>query len=485
MINTLVLQAKRNMPQLIRVGVVGALLCVLPGVGLLMAKVPPAFVLVALAVPFGLLAVVKRLELGIAAMLLAGVFVRFRIPTGTGSDIVISLVICVGCIALWIIHMLVVEKRIALKPAVTNLPLLAFMAAVVVSWGWSRAFRDPLVQEAGHPLVSVVAGLVMIFLPGCFFLVANNVRSVRWLQVLVWLLIVEGLIVLLVDLGYFFDVRPMRDLHTFMRTNDLIHINSQGLLSTWCMSFALALALLNRQLNWVLRVLLLAYVGLWVYWAFYIRLEWLSGWVPAFLAAVVIAFLRSKWLFIVLVVVMLVGVGGYYWRMEFQHESQTSGSTRLAAYRINWRVTGKHLLFGTGPAGYASYYMSYFPTEAMASHSNYIDIVAQTGIVGLFFILWFFGAQAWGGYKLRLKLQGQGDFAESLNVAVLAGTASCVIAMALGDWVFPFVYTQGIIGFDLAMLNWLFMGSLWALRSNLVSETATEGKLQMIREAVT
>jgi O-antigen ligase len=111
--------------------------------------------------------------------------------------------------------------------------------------------------------------------------------------------------------------------------------------------------------------------------------------------------------------------------------------------------------------------MSYFPTEATASHSNYIDIIAQTGIVGSFFIAWFFIAQVRGGLRLHRELEGRGDFAESLTVAVLAGTAGCVIAMALGDWLLPFAYTQGIIGFDAAMFNWLFMGSLWALKNNL------------------
>jgi len=400
-------------------------------------------------------------------MLLAGVFVRFRIPTGTASEIVVSLVICVGCIALWITHMLVVEKRLALKPAPTNWPLLAFTATVAFSWIWSRAFRDPLVHEAGHPLVSVTAGLVMVLLPGCFLLVANNIRNVRWLQTLVWILLGEGLAVLFVDLGYHFGVGPIRALHAFLSTNGLIHINSQGLLSMWCMSLALALALFNRQLSWILRALLLAYVGAWVYWGFFIRITWLSGWVPAFAAAAVIAFLRSKRLFVVLVAVMVIGAGGYYWRTGFQRESERSGETRWAAYQVNWRITSKHLLFGTGPAGYASYYMSYFPDEAMASHSNYIDLIAQTGIIGSFFCLWFFAVQAWNGYKLRLKLQGRGDFTESMTAAVLAGTASCVIAMALGDWLLPFAYTQGIIGFDLAMLNWFFMGSLWALRYNL------------------
>jgi hypothetical protein len=483
MINTFVLLVKRNKRRVIRVGVIGALLCVLPIAGLLMTRVSPVFVFVALAVPFGILAVVKRLELGIAAMLLAGVFVRFRIPTGTASEIVISLLICLGCIGLWIAHMLVVEKRLALEPAPTNVPLLAFMVTVVISWGWGRAFRDVFVYEAGHPLVSVVAALVMILLPGCFLLVANNIRSVRWLQVLVWILLGEGLVVLSVDLGSHFGVGPMQALSTFLQMNGLIHINTQGLFSMWCVSFALALALFNRQLNWLLRLLFLAYVGGWVYWGFGMRITWLSGWVPAFTVAAVIAFLRSKWLFVVLIVVIVVGAGGYYWRTEFQSESEGSGLTRLAAYQVNWRVTGKHLLFGTGPAGYASYYMSYFPTEATASHSNYIDIIAQTGIVGSFFILWFFGAQVWGGHKLWLKLQGQGDFAESLSVAVLAGTAGCVVAMALGDWLFPFIYTQGVPGFDLAMFSWLFMGSLWALSHNLASGTSTTGNLPVAGKA--
>jgi hypothetical protein len=220
-----------------------------------------------------------------------------------------------------------------------------------------------------------------------------------------------------------------------------------------------------------------------VYWGFSLRLSWLSGWVPAFAAAVVIAFLRSKWFFVILLAVIVIGAGGYYWRTQFQTESRVSGVTRLAAYEVNWRVTSKHLLFGTGPAGYASYYMSYFPLEGMASHSNYIDIIAQTGIVGSVFILWFFGVQARGGYRIWCKLRGRGDFAESLSVAVLAGTAGCVIAMALGDWLLPFVYTQGIIGFDAAMLNWFFMGSLWALHHTLIPQAPTTGKIAIAGEA--
>jgi hypothetical protein len=478
MIHPISLLVRRNRPRLIQVGVVSSTLCLLTAVGFLVTKVPPVFVLLALIVPLAILAVVNRIELGLATMLLAGVFVRFRIPTGTASEIVISLVICVGCITLWIIDMLVVKKRLALGPAPTNVPLLAFIATVLVSWVWSRAFRDVLVHEAGHPLVSVVAGLVMILLPGCFLLVANNIRSMGWLRVMVWILIGEGLVVLAVDFG------PAAALRHFFQTNQFIGVNSHGLLSMWCLSFAFALALFDRHLHWLWRSLLLVYMAGFAYWGFFQRITWLSGWVPASAVIVLIAFLRSKKLFVVLMIIVILGAGVYYWRTAFQAESEESGFTRLSAYEVNWRVTGKHLLFGTGPAGYASYYMSYFPTEAMASHSNYIDILAQTGVVGSFFILWFFGAQTWGSYKLWRELKGRGDFAESLSAAVLGGTAGCIVAMALGDWLLPFAYTQGIVGFDLAMFSWFFMGSLWALRNCMDQDKVTAGRTRTAEGAI-
>jgi hypothetical protein len=474
---------KRNWSPLIRLTVIGAMLCVLPAIGWLTAEVPPALVLLALLAPVGVLAVMKYLELGIVAMSLAAIFIRFRIPTGTTSEIVISLVICLGCIGLWIVNMLVVEKRLALKPAMVNAPLLAFIVTVPVSWVWGRAFRDALVTEAGHPLVSVVAGLVMMLLPGCLILVANNIRSVGWLRVLVWTFLGAGLVALFIDLGSDLGIGPIWALRNILSANRFLQINTHGLLSMWCLSFALGLALFHRRLHWFWRGLLLVQAAGWIYWGFFLRITWLSGWVPTFVAAAVVALFRSKKLFILLVILAIAGAGVYYWRTSYENETQESGVTRLAAYEVNWRVTGKHLLFGTGPAGYASYYMSYFPTEAMASHSNYIDILAQTGIVGMLLMLWFLGAQLWGGYKLWLRLQGQRDFAESLSVAVLAGTAGCTLAMALGDWVIPFAYTQGIVGFDLAVLNWLFMASLWALKHNLDSETSTAGELRVAETA--
>jgi len=469
----------RHKSALIRIGILGGLAFMLPAIGYLvtMPRIDPFFVLVAIIAPMGAFAVLRKIELGLVAMLLSGVFVRFRLPTGTASEIVISLLLCVGVLGLWIVHMLVVDKRLALKPAPTNFPLLAFVATVFVSLGWSRVYQDVFVYDIGSPFVAVASAAVMALLPITFLLVANLVQDVRWLRAMVWIFLAEGLVSLIITLAIDLGIGPTQTIRRLVFHNGLVWVNTHGTFSTWYLSFALALALFNRRLHWAWRVALLIYAAGWAYWGFGQRITWLSGWIPAFAAIGVVAFLRSKTLFAIAMIVIVVGAGGYYWRTAFEGETQESGRTRLAAYEVNWRVTSKHLLFGTGPAGYASYYMSYFPTEGMATHSNYIDIIAQTGIVGSLFILWFFAAQVWGSYKLQRRLHGRRDFTESLSVAVLAGTTGCMVAMALGDWLLPFSYTQGIIGFDSAMFNWFFMGSLWALSHSLASEASTTGNI--------
>ncbi|MGD1992881.1 MAG: hypothetical protein PVI59_06780, partial [Anaerolineae bacterium] len=115
---------------------------------------------------------------------------------------------------------------------------------------------------------------------------------------------------------------------------------------------------------------------------------------------------------------------------------------------------------------------SYFPTTAMATHSNYIDLFAQTGIVGLAFYVWFFGVLVWSGYRPCRRLRGQGGFEEALANAAFAGAVGCVAAMALGDWLIPFAYTNTIAGFDYIVYSWLLLGAIPVL--NVMTRQGSE-----------
>jgi O-antigen ligase len=203
-----------------------------------------------------------------------------------------------------------------------------------------------------------------------------------------------------------------------------------------------------------------------LYIRFILGVTWLAGWLPAFIVLGLLILSRSKKLLVITLIsgaIVFAFNADYYLDHVLADESTESGGTRMAAWEINWRVTGKHLLFGTGPAGYAAYYMSYFPHEAMATHNNIIDILAQTGIVGLGLCLWFFISLAWQGYKLCLRLRGRRDFSEALANIAFAGTIGCMVMMVFGDWLFPFVYTQTIAGFDFIVYSWLFMGTILSL----------------------
>lgn len=167
--------------------------------------------------------------------------------------------------------------------------------------------------------------------------------------------------------------------------------------------------------------------------------------------------------FLVVLVILVAFISWETLSTAIDLEDKGSGVTRLAAWAMNWKITKDHLLFGTGPAGYAIYYMTYFPNQAMATHNNFLDILAQTGIVGFSLMMWFFIRMFWMGWRLLMRLRGRRDFYEAMAAACLAGALGGWMMMFLGDWIFPFAYTQTIAGFDYSVYNFLFMGAILSL----------------------
>jgi len=87
--------------------------------------------------------------------------------------------------------------------------------------------------------------------------------------------------------------------------------------------------------------------------------------------------------------------------------------------------------------------------------------VAQAGLLGLFAFLWFVAEMGWLGWTFRK--QASDGFALGYVNAVLGGLGASLFAGMLGDWVLPFVYNVGFVGFRSSMFGWLFMGGLLAL----------------------
>jgi|YelNatPaOPRAMG01_1025707.scaffolds.fasta_scaffold00211_50 hypothetical protein len=406
-----------------------------------------------------------HLELAPIAILFAGGFIPFSLPTGTDSRLVIALVLAIMVMGLWLLRMAVIEHRFSLKPSAVNLPFLGFSAITLLSLIWSNIFRDPSVYVPGKFIVIQVAqAMVMIVSPGITLLIANFIDKKRQLQWLVKVMLAIGF------LGLITEFTPLN-----------LPVNTGGLTAAWVVALSIGLSLYERNLHRGWRAALLAIGLLWIVWGFVLHMSWLAGWLPGFVALAVITFFRSRRMFFVTVLILglYVFINKSYINQDLQAESITSGDTRLAAWEFNWSITSQHLLLGTGPAGYVVYYMTYAPNQAMATHSNYLDILSETGLLGTIFFLWMFAALAWRGIKTYWRLRKRGDFYEALAIASLGGLAGCIVIMGFGDWLIPFAYTQTIAGFSYTIYSWIFIGALMALDQML-----REGKIPAVKSGI-
>ncbi|HNZ02332.1 MAG TPA: hypothetical protein PLS77_12960 [Anaerolineaceae bacterium] len=381
-------------------------------------------------------------------IIFSALFLKLGFSTGRSSQLVLSLVVATGLSFLWIFQMFL-ERRVRFNPPLVTIPVFLFCFSTLFSLVWGIVFRDPLVSIWGSfPFVQIASTLVIIISVMTMVLTGNLIKKTSTLALIVILFIIGGVMGLI------------RNFTKFQ-----LPINCAGLYAMWAVALASSMAFFHHNIPLIVRGLLLVFSALWLYWGFGVNITWLAGWVPLFFVIVVVGYLRSPKLaiFLLVLLVILVITNYDYLVDTIELENRISGSTRVSAWEQNWVITKDHLLFGTGPAGYAVYYMTYFPNRAMATHNNYLDMLSQIGIVGCIFMFWFFGAILWKGWKLVQRLRGQRNFMEALAAACLAGTLGGMMMMFFGDWLFPFAYTQSIAGFDYSVYNWIFMGVILAM----------------------
>lgn len=448
--------------------IVIAVLMYSAAIGYIASSMRPTFALILGSLPVVvMIAWNMQYHLYLAPILLVIVsaFTHFRLSTGTESVIVDGLMLTSVIVAIWALQSIIVNRKLEIYPYPINKPLIGYMATVPVSLIWSILFRDPFVYTWDTFIfVQLATGFVMIMLPAAFLIVGNFVRDMKTLHIMVGLFIAAGF------LGLLWDYRIIP-----------LPINTGGLFTMWIVGLSVGLAIFNHNLSKVWRGLLLILAAAWLYYRFGQNISWIAGWLPPFSLLFALFFMRSRKLFLVLVFMLLliVAFNFDYYIDAYGQEKAESGFTRMAAWNLNWSITSRHILFGTGPGGYAAYLMTYYPTRAMATHSNYIDLLAQLGIVGIGFYLWFFFRLVLMGYNLCKRLRGRLDFAEAMANVAFAGTLGCVVAMVFGDWLIPFPYTQTIGAFDYINYSWIIMGFILVLDRFTRNTPGTPGMLNV------
>jgi O-antigen ligase len=374
-------------------------------------------------------------------------FISFTGPSGLNvAEAGIALML-----GLWILKMVVEQRKIQLIISRTTLPLIIFILISLISFGIGQL---PWFAYARHaPLNAQLGGLsIFILSAGAFLIVAHLVNDVHWLQALTWIFIGFGSIYVLGRLVGWRDID-----HIFDRG-----FSAGSMFWTWLVAMVFGQILFNHRLRIRWRIFLAGILLATFYVAYVQARDWKSGWVPPLVAVMAIVgfrFWRPAFL-----LVPFGAAPAYYLVNRLIGTDQYSWGTRLDAWVIVLNIVKANPILGLGFANY--YWITpLFPIRGYAvefnSHSQYIDILAQTGLVGLACFLWFFWEAGRLAWWLRERVPD--GFARAYVYGTLGGLVGTLVAAALVDWVLPFVYNIGLTGFRASVLAWIFLGGLVSL----------------------
>ena len=436
---------------------------VIVGVLLLSLLIPflatQTYMMAALALPFvivGVVIITRWPQLGFFAII-AGLVIPFNGPSGFNS----SMVLVAGLLGLWILDMMVRQHKIQLVPSKTILPLLVLVVVATISFGMGLLPWYTFAQAA--PLGAQLGGWSIYILSASAFLIVAHLGDLRWLKWMVWFFLALGAIFIAGQL-----IRPLGQIN-----RGLFNGSTGSLFWTWLMALAFSQAVFNRDLHWSWRGALFALVGAIIFVSFVLNDDWKSGWIPPL--ATVAAILGIRYWRISLLIAPFAFIPTSYLVTQTIATDEYSWGTRVDAWLIVAEITRANPIFGLGFANYNSFAIL-FPIRGYAvrfnSHSQYVDIVAQTGIIGLMCILWFFGAVAWVGWQLRDRVPA--GFPRAYVYGALGGLVGMLVAAALGDWVLPFFYNVGLRGFRASVLGWLFLGGLVILEQMYIARPSED-----------
>lgn len=411
----------------------------------------------ALAIGLGAMIVLLRLPpLGLIVLLVASLIVPFALATSSQTPLNISLVLVPLLVAIWLLD-LFRKRDLRLSSPRVMAPFLALALVATLSFlagqlPWNLFARTaPLTAQAG-------GWAVFVFSIAVFILAAQQLDNIRWLKVLTYVFFAIG--------GLYMVDRVSSGL--FGVTGIMNGMGSDGgLFWVWLVALAFGQLVFNRQSSRLERLALAALVILVLAIGWFDARSWVSGWLPPLVAVGTILFLRS-WRF---ALVLAVVAGIYIWVTEPALLNQLQGGEAYSVYTrdaardiLLFQVLPLSPVFGLGPANYY-WYTPLYPIlgwyVSFNSHNNYIDILLQTGILGLACFLW--GVAAIARLGLRLRKGFDGDFAEGYVNGCLGGLAGTLVSCWLADWLLPFVYNIGLNGFRASILAWLFLGAMVGL----------------------
>ena len=394
---------------------------------------------------------------GLALLLVTGVLAPLEFSRGAAVFNVCVLLAAFLCGAFFL-HLSISRRRIALDGSRVVIATLVFVAVAITSF---VVGQYPWFPTAHAPMTAQVGGLGVFLLSGGLFLVVGHqIATSRQLQRLTWVFVGSGALAVVTSLVSTFD----------FNLGPITISNASSIGSafwTWLVAISLAQALFNRDLSTPMRVAVGGVAACAMARGLLVTFSWASGWLPPLVAVGVVLLFRFPRCTIascLLVVTPALLYGGPALNAWMAAESYSS-TTRFEALRVMWQVVQHNPWLGFGPANYY-HYTVLFPIMGwwvrFSSHNNYIDLIGQTGLIGLLAFGWFVVEVLRLALTLRPRVPR--GFESAYLVGAIAGLAGSLVSGLLADWIVPFTYNIGIRGFRSSLLFWFFLGGVLSLK---------------------
>ena len=398
------------------------------------------------------LALLRQPNLGFILLFLGGMFIPFAGPGGlNAAAATVALML-----ALWIMEMFVVQRNFQFVRSHSMLPIIIFLVISTLAFFIGQIPWFVFARQA--PMTAQIGGYaIFVFSIGGMLLAAHLIKDIEWLKRIVWVFI--GLSAIYI-IGRALGISFIGRIYQFGFT-------AQSMFWTWLVALVFSQVMYNTELTRRMKGLLIVFVLLIFYVGIVQGYEWKSGWFPALIAVAALIGIRYRNL--IVFAIPFVIAGALYFVIALIGTDSYSWGTRLDAWRIVLEISRISPFLGMGFGNYY-WYTPLFPIRGyhvvFNSHSQFVDLIAQTGYLGLLSFFWLFFELGRLSWKLARQLPE--GFGRAYAYAILAGIIATPVAAFLGDWVLPFVYNVGFNGFRASILPWIFMGGVISLEQMLL-----------------
>lgn len=387
-------------------------------------------------------------------MIPVAMLIPFGLGTGTGTSLNGAVLIILMALGLWILGMMI-KKEIYLFQSRVVLPALLLALIAVISFlvgqlPWFLTSHTSMGAQIGGVLIFIIT-------MGCLLVVANTLspRSLEWM---VWVFLGLATVFILAR----WQTNLVQSL-----ANRFLNGAIGSVFWVWLLVLTLGQLFFNSNLKTRIRIWLGFLLALTLWVMLVQGREWTSGWLPPIFGAGVIIWIKWKKLRVPLIL-----AGGFLLYLQWDSirglllvgDNEYSLFTRLEAWKILFKIIAVNPITGVGPANYYAY-TPLFPivgySVSFNSHSQYIDLLAQTGILGLGAFVWLMGSLQHLSIQID-KIVPPGFF-RGFTTAAIGGVAGTILCGFLGDWVVPFVYNVGYEGLRASLIGWMFLGSICAI----------------------